>query len=341
MCADWRTGPEEDLMRKALMSAVVFAALSLISAGHARADFWDVMECLFGGCSIGGDADIEGTPIQTQTCQAYADKAVAEAKEAQSLSCRFDHGSTTWKLDWQSHFDTCNALGGASNASATAESSRRGIRLSQCRACRDYAKRVSDLAQLANFAGCKFGPSDLDLSTDQAPHFNFCMGLGYNYPSVDPTFSQTIAVNIARREQRLQECKDAAKPQCTFCHGGSNQVSTAPPAATRKLFTSTTSSGGFDKNKSATKATVVPNAVLRDKPAAASSSAMDRLGGSSAAPASGGSYKSKDGAPTQTRSSGGAGTQSEGAAWSAPALRTSPGTGNMSTGGGEKFRAPN
>jgi len=331
-------------MRKALMSAVVFAALSLISAGHARADFWDVMECLFGGCSIGGDADIEGTPIQTQTCQAYADKAVAEAKEAQSLSCRFDHGSTTWKLDWQSHFDTCNALGGASNASATAESSRRGIRLSQCRACRDYAKRVSDLAQLANFAGCKFGPSDLDLSTDQASHFNFCMGLGYNYPSVDPTFSQTIAVNIARREQRLQECKDAAKPQCTFCHGGSNQVSTAPPAATRKLFTSTTSSGGFDKNKSATKATVVPNAVLRDKPAAASSSAMDRLGGSPGAPASGGSYKSKDGTPTQTRSSGGAGStgvDSSGSSWSAPSLRTAPGTRDMSIGGGEKFRAPN
>lgn len=81
---------------------------------------------------------------------------------------------------------------------------------------------------------------------------------------------------------------------------------------------------------------LTPAATRPQKPAAAaSSSAMERLSpGSSGKPAIGGFYQSKDGAPTQTRSSGGgAGAQPEGSTYSGNSLKMSPGTGTMSTGG--------
>ena len=119
-------------------------------------------------------------------------------------------------------------------------------------------------------------------------------------------------------------------------------VLTAPPASIGKLFTGATSSGGFDKNKSATKAAVPPAAVSREKPASTSSSAIDRLSNAPSGPASGGSYKSKDGTPAQARSSGGgAGMQSGSSTGEFLNLKNMPANaGSMSTGGSEKFRAP-
>lgn len=290
-------------------------------------------------------------------CRSYANAAATSGRENMRLSCGFKGGE--WNTDFQYHYSWC--MGTHIENSPTVpvfgytqyfipndhyideEQAKRDQAVKQCRAqltdeqiatCFAYSKRAEEQALWHLTHSCdREGPR---WSTDPDLHFGWCTA-GFRRGGGDGT-------PITELIKQEEEARQAENNKCEVRQSG---IAPAQSQATTKRRSKTVVKPPEIAVQRPPKpaAQSSSNAAQRTKTAVQpSSSAMDRLGGSSAAPASGGSYKSKDGAPTQTRSSGGgaAGSDSSGSgSWSGNTLRTSPGTGSMSTGGGEKFRAPN
>ncbi|HKY06734.1 MAG TPA: hypothetical protein VJQ55_00755 [Candidatus Binatia bacterium] len=281
-------------------------------------------------------------------CTDYSVSAEDSALAATAYSCGFNGGG--WELDAKQLFKWCMANESVADASRT----QRKAAVQKCQAefsreqlafCEAYANTALQQVRVNRRAHCE--SQGLRWTSSFSEHMRWCT-LGFRF---DPS-GKTIRAS-AKEEERWREiengiCQDRiAGIEPPPVYGG-----VAPKKDPNMLDPEVKDGSAFGQPKqrpsdNKSKAQIKPQKVAvprskstlpaasapREKPAAISESAMDRLA-PGATSASGGSYKSKDGAPAQTRSSGGGGAGSGGAGtpsggFVGPNLRMSPGTGNI------------
>ena len=290
------------------------------------------------------------------SCGNYAAEASNRGRENVKFSCGFS--GPQWDIYYQPHFDYCmaefrrvggtgarpglgsSALNFESERDAGTQACKDKFSTEQIALCQAYSEKASDQA-VWNFqhkcGNAKDGRSWGRWTWNSDHHFAFCTA-GLNRARESGGDEAAIKAAMKAEEAVREEANKMCVPN--MIRKRPTPEMTRDPSAIEKRQDLDRAEKSRQRSDRA-KAAVAPSAAPRENPAA-SSSAMDRLGGSGTAPASGGSYKSKDGAPTQTRSSGGGGAGTSSSSGELPALRTMPSnTGSMSTGGGEKFRAPN
>ncbi len=133
-------------------------------------------------------------------CGAYADQAVAQYNESQSLGCGFR--GDRWLPDYGAHYNWCL---GATDQQTGYEASERQKELDACRAkmsregtCRQYANTAVDQYATSQAMGCGFGGDRWQDNYDN--HFNWCMGA---------TDQQTV-YETTERQKALAACASRA-----------------------------------------------------------------------------------------------------------------------------------
>jgi hypothetical protein len=203
--------------------------------------------------------------------------------------------------------------------------------------CQNYADKAAQQAtwNFQNKCGnAKDGVGSGRWTWNSDHHFAFCTA---GLKRARDSGGDEAAIKAAMKAE--EDAREEANKMCV-----PNMIRKRPSPEMTKRDPKLKPNPSADSGAFGGKSRQVERAKAATQPAAGTipSNAMDRLGGG-AGPSGGGSYKSKDGAATQTRSSGaGGGSPPASSAGELPKLRSMPAnTGSMSTGGGEKFRAPN
>lgn len=260
-------------------------------------------------------------------CRSYASTIIAQNLDNKRFSCGFQ-GENWVTEDQAAIFERCmderhpDRRNPWPDFFAPSFLSERASELVECKAkltdeqvaiCQAYASKANTQAHWN--ADHKCGGTGPRWTIDTDEHFRWCAATFHVDPDVE---------SMKQRVKEQEEGRDAANNRCAFKQAGGTTT------RGRRIMNSQTR-------------TKVPEGVVQQppkqdgvrstKPVAASSSAMDRIG--TGPSASGGSYKSKDGAPNRSSGGAGAGTQTGSSAGELPTLRTMPANpGAMSTGGG-------
>lgn len=138
---------------------------------------------------------------QDDRCQVYAESAVSQHMENQSLGCGYT--GNRWSADYQGHYNWCKG-GGA----ADAERQARERQLNACKerkglvpsACDDYARSAVSQNQENQRLGC--GYTGGRWTDDYQGHFNWCKG-GASQASMEG--------ERRTRDSELQRCRERIK----------------------------------------------------------------------------------------------------------------------------------
>lgn len=296
---------------------------------------------------------------ECEDCNAYAAEASKRASENVKFSCGFS--GPQWDTNYQAQFNYCMANYNLATDGPTFEgkyggpyyksNERNREREEGMKACKDqftpeqialchtYSEKAREQAawNRQNKCGDAKGSAPVGRWTMNSDHhFAFCTA-GFKR-NEDEAIKAAMKAEEAAREEANKMCIPniiRKRPNDLMTTRDPNMLKPIPSTGPSPF-------GGKSRQSDRAKAGVKPAAVAvprskstlpatSEKPAATSSSAMDRIA-PGATSASGGSYQSKGGAPAQTRSSGGAGSGGAGTpsgGFVGPNLRMSPGGGNI------------
>jgi hypothetical protein len=111
--------------------------------------------------------------VDSATCTAYANAAVAAANEVRKLGCDYDLKNPQWSTDFNAHMRWCRFV---EQSSVDHEKANREAQLNHCRSCAEYANTaVRVTGEVNKVKVCVQNPGDPRWSTDPAVHRRWCL----------------------------------------------------------------------------------------------------------------------------------------------------------------------